>query len=124
MVQTDIAQQSAECTQWRQTLRNYRDEFHDLQKKLRRIAATPSSKNRSQAMEHFENQFHIQLINIHDLKQAIKTHEQQLQTESTQENFSDTTLSHHEALYDQYTALDATLQNLRSDFNEFMSKDS
>src|SRR5215217_938950 len=74
MVQTDVSQLSAECQEWRQILRNYREEFHTSKKSLEEICRKNLKKDHLTDVEHFDNQFHIQLINIHDLKQFIKAH--------------------------------------------------
>src|SRR5690242_19158178 len=109
MVQTDVSQLSAECTEWRQIIRNYRDELQDSRKNL-------------QDVEHFDNQFHIQLINIHDLKQFIKAHERKIAIESSSgETIGEETFTEHEALLDQFISLVSTLQELRNEFKNFIS---
>ena len=78
MVQVDISQLSGECNTWREKLRNYREEFSNDEARLRQVAGQPLSKEQLQDVEHLHNQFHIQLINIHDLKQAIKAHDRKM----------------------------------------------
>jgi hypothetical protein len=120
MVQTDISQLSAECTEWRQILRNYRNELQDYKKLLQEICRNSLSKDQLQAVEHYDNQFHIQLINIHDVKHSIKSHERKLQLE--EENVSDDTYAEHEHLLSDFLNLEGTLQELRNDFKQFISK--
>ena len=122
MVQTDISQLSAECTEWRQVLRNYREELQECKKVLQQTCKNTLSKDQLQEVEHFDNQFHIQLINIHDLKQLIKSHERKIQFEA--ENISDTAYAEHENLLSEFLGLESTLQELRSDFKGFVSKTS
>lgn len=119
MVQTDISQNAAECAEWRQALRSYRDEFSHDKKELEGLCRTALSKEQLQQVEHFQNQFHIQLINIHDLKQTIKAHERQLQLESSP---SEELLAQHEELYDRFSSIEAMLQELRTDFSRFRSQ--
>jgi len=122
MVQTDISQLLSECGEWRQILRNYREEFHENQKALQVSCRKSLSKDQLQEVEHFDNQFHIQLINIHDLKQDIKGHERQVQFESSKDdNVSDELYSKHENLLDEFIHLENTLQELRSEFHNFIS---
>jgi seryl-tRNA synthetase len=122
MVQTDISQLSTECKDWRQILRNYRDEFQLSKKSLQEICRKTLSKNQLQEVEHFDNQFHIQLINIHDLKQSIKTHERKMEMETSGgENPAEELYSEHEGYLDQFLALENTLQELRTDFQNFIS---
>lgn len=117
MVQTDLSQLKAECSDWRQILRNYREEFQDSKKALQSICRKSLSRNQLQEVEHFDNQFHIQLINIHDLKQDIKAHEKNLGGHG--EDASDEVYARHEHLLDQFITLENTLQELRSAFQQF-----
>lgn len=120
MVQTDISQVAAECADWRQVLRNYRDEFTQSKKELENHCRSHLSKDQLQEVEHFYNQFHIQLINIHDLKKEIKIHERRVQFElETQKGISEETLSRHEALYDEFSRMEMTLLDLRTEFQNF-----
>lgn len=117
MVQTDLSQLSAESTEWRHILRSYREEFQDSKKSLQGFCRQSLSKQQLQDVEHFENQFHIQLINIHDLKQQIKTHERELALKG--DAISDETFARHEYLLDEFVALENTLQELRQEFQTF-----
>lgn len=122
MVLTDISQLLAECTEWRQILRNYREEFNEYKKVLEQTCRKLLTKNQLQDVEHFDNQFHIQLINIHDLKQSIKHHERKIQFDTSEGgNASDATFAYHEDLLDQFLSLESTLQILRDDFRNFIN---
>src|SRR3954469_22129314 len=98
MVQTDISQLSSECKEWRQILRNYKEEFSTSKKSLEEICRKSLSKDQLQEIEHFDNQFHIQLINIHDLKQSIKNHERTISDEQASGDLNDATYLQHERL--------------------------
>lgn len=117
MVQTDISQLSAECTDWRQILRNYRDEFHSCEKALLEMCKKSLSKDHLAQVEHFQNQFDIQLQNIHDLKQTIKVHERKVQ----QEDVGEDVYANHERLLSEFLSLEGTLQELRDDFKNFIN---
>jgi chromosome segregation ATPase len=125
MVQTDISQFCAEAADWRQILRNYRDEFSDCKKSLQEMCRRDLSKNQLQEIEHFDNQFHIQLINIHDVKQQIKGHEKRIRTDlSSSDQVTEDTYSEHEKLLDEFLTLENTLQELRNDFRKFINDSS
>ncbi|MBD0296488.1 MAG: hypothetical protein ICV84_15020 [Flavisolibacter sp.] len=122
MVQTEIAQLATESAEWHQALRNYRDELQQSRKELEKACQWQLSKDQLHEVEHLNNQFHIQLINIHDLKQSIKNHERSIQSEQHQkENISEELLARHEDLFDQYNNLENTLPELRSEFRQFIS---
>lgn len=124
MVQVDISQLSGECNTWREFLRQFRDEFNQDKVRLQQAAGQTLSKEQLQDVEHLHNQFHIQLINIHDLKQAIKIHERRLNFEMTanSDQLNEETIAQHESLFDQFQTLDHTLQDLRDEFNQFLNR--
>jgi hypothetical protein len=124
MVQVDISQLSGECNVWREKLRNYREEFNNYEAKLRQVAGQPLSKEQLQDVEHLHNQFHIQLINIHDLKQSIKTHDRKINFEKTAFNglANEDSLARHEELHDEYGSLVQTLGELREKFDDFLKR--
>ncbi|MBK7560492.1 MAG: hypothetical protein IPP43_00650 [Chitinophagaceae bacterium] len=122
MVQVDISQLSRECNSWREQLRNFREEFTQDETRLRQVASQQLSKEQLQEVEHLHNQFHIQLINIHDLKQSIKAHDRKMNFELAAFNgtANEDSLSLHESLQEEYQSLEQTLTGLRNEFKEFL----
>jgi hypothetical protein len=121
MVTTEVAQLSKECNAWRETLRSFKDEFGRFKNRLQDLAGRQTQREVLLEVEHLDNQFYIQLINIHDLKQAIKVHQRQVDAGMAANNgtVSDEILAHHENLFDDYQQLENTLQELRSEFGHF-----
>lgn len=122
MVTTDIAQLSRECNAWRETLRSYRDDFGQLKNRLQDLAGHQTNRDILLEIEHLDNQFHIQLINIHDLKQAIKNHQRKLNTEMAETHngpLTDDTTTDHEKLYNDYQQLESTLTEVKQEFSHF-----
>lgn len=125
MVQVETSQLTGECNSWREKLRQYRDEFSKDKIKLQDTASRSLSRDQLQQVEHLHNQFHIQLINIHDLKHAVKSHEQKMHYDMNVNNkLNHETMAEHESLLDQYQRLESTLQDLRDEFEEFLSRTS
>ena len=124
MVQTDLSQLTTECKDWLQILRNYREEFQTSKKSLQEVSRKTLSKEQLLDLEHFDNQFHIQLINIHDLKHSIKTHERRIDQESSQGEIADENFTLHEELLNEFLGLENTLQELRNEFKTFISATS
>ena len=121
MVQVETSQLTAECNAWRNSLRQHREEFTQAKAKLQQAASRPLSKDQLQDVEHLHNQFHIQLINIHDLKQAIKTNDRKINFEKNGQ-LSEETVAEHENLFDQFQSLELTLHDVREEFNRFLSR--
>jgi len=125
MVVLDSAQHVNECASWREQLRSYKNEMGQLSQQLQLMAVNQRNKETLTEVEHFQNQFYIQQINIHDLKQSIKLHERKLHLEAAANAggvASDDTINKHEELYNEYKNLDHTLQELKDDFKTFLSR--
>lgn len=124
MVQTDVSQLSGECNAWREVLRSYRDELYQDKNRLQQAASHQLSRDQLQELEHLQNQLHIQLINIHDLKQAVKVHERRISLEQAMQNgqLQEEVIAEHESLHDQYQMMGQTLNDLRSEFENFLEK--
>jgi chromosome segregation ATPase len=124
MVTTDISQLTAECNTWRSQMRHYREEFTQLKNQLRQIVSRISRKELLQDVEHYENQFHIQLINIHDLKHSIKVHDYKatLTLSGNNEHAFHVIRAEHENLNAQYNRLEHMLKELKESFRQFLAK--
>lgn len=117
---TEVGQLAGECSQWIDTLRAFRKKFNDHKSQLQRIAIDQTQHDVLLEVEHLDNQFHIQLINIHDIKQAIKKHMQQISNErSSIGHISDDVLAKHEYLFDDYQRLETTLHIITREFERF-----
>jgi hypothetical protein len=118
---TEVGQLSGECSLWRDTLRSFRTRFSKHQSLLLQIVASQTQRDVLLEIEHLHNQFHIQLINIHDLRHSIKRHMSKISHErSTRGHLSDDTLARHEFLYDDYHRLDTTLHLISREFDRFV----
>ena len=126
MVTVDISQLSGECSTWRESLRSSRDELNNLKKQLQQAAGLSLTKDQLHDVEHYHNQFHIQLINVHDLKQSIKAHDRRVQFETTANSgqLSEDTFAEHERLFEEFQSLDSTIKNLREEFGDFVHRTS
>jgi len=124
MVQVDISQLTGECNAWRDKLRQYRDEFTRDEAKLQETTRQTLSKEQLQDVEHLHNQFHIQLINIHDLKQSIKVHDRKMNFEKVAFNgyVNEDSLSRHESLLEEVQSLEQTLLELRDEFTDYLKR--
>ncbi len=122
MVQEEISQLSQECSNWRESLRSYRDEITKCQMNLQEFAGKNLSKEDLQEVEHYHNQFHIQLINIHDLKQSIKLQDRKVNLELAANNslLLDEAMNRQELLMDEYAYLTETIKDLQTGFKQLV----
>ncbi|MFT3747637.1 MAG: hypothetical protein QM768_04945 [Agriterribacter sp.] len=114
---TDIDQLTEECNAWREALRSQREEFNRMKNELQEASAHITSKESLKAVEHYQNQFDIQLSNIHDVKQSIKMYAKMC---ALQPPGDDIMLSEHERIAEDYYDLQRTLQELKHDFRQFL----
>lgn len=102
----------------------YKQEISILKKRLEEIASDNTGREVAESIEHFQNQFLIQINNIDDLKhrinENIKTIENQVKNSV---GFVDQKSADENAgLYDQYLTEEKFINDIRQDFNRFASK--
>lgn len=119
---TEAGQLAGECSLWLDTLRSFRNRFQHHKLALQSAASDQKEQDVLLEIEHYDNQFHIQLINIHDLKHDVKRHMQRVAYERAEAKgtLSDETLARHEYLHDEYQRLENTLLQLSIDFGRFI----
>ncbi|MCU0333937.1 MAG: hypothetical protein MUF62_02675 [Chitinophagaceae bacterium] len=107
----------AECDQWRNDLRQAKEEIMHLRNELYAAAAGKTDHDYLKEVEHYHNQFHIQLINVHDLKHAIKHHVAEAEHHP---NFGHKIPHHNLEL--QFSQLTSDINQLKKDFHRFISE--
>ncbi len=123
MVLEEISQLIEDCNSKRDALTVHRDKINTLQKQLLKFAAQSLPKDDLTDLEHYQNQFHIQLINIHDLRHDLKAYQQRVKVESHfDDGVSAETMKKHQDLAGQYNTLEGLLTNLENDFSDFLKK--
>lgn len=122
MVTSEVSQLTGECNAWIDNLKKYRHEFTELNEQLPSIAGRQTNKDILLEIEHLHNQLHIQLVNIHDLKQKIKMHNNLIALEKAGNNgrIPESLLQRHEELFDEYQTLENMLSELKSRYSEFL----
>lgn len=123
MVLEEISQLIDDCNVKREALSSHRDKINSLQKKLLKFAAGSLPKDDLTDLEHFQNQFHIQLINIHDVKHDLKAYAQRLKVEShLHDGVTTETINKHKELSEQFDTLENMLNELENEFGYFLEK--
>lgn len=106
-----------ECHQWHDDLVSYRSKIHGLKNELYYFAPGKTDHEVAIGIEHFHNQFHVQLINIHDLKHEIKYHLAEAERHPT--------FGHripHRYLNDKLNVLLNNLDKLEDEFHTFIKQ--
>lgn len=106
-----------ECKHWHDVLKSYRGKLNSLKNELYYYAPGKTHPDTLLGIEHFHNQFHIQLINIHDLKHEIRHHVQEAEKHP---NFGHRIPHHY--IKDKLDKLIADLDQLEQDFHQFINQ--
>jgi len=102
----------------------YNEDLKILEGRLAEVASKNNSFEARQGIEHFQNQFDIQQKNIHDLMHKLREHEPVMAREA-QKHASQVSLAQVEKekkLLDEYVQLEKVINELRQEFNIFLSK--
>ena len=124
MIQVETSMISGNCNAWRNRLKVHRDKLNECQVHLQEAAGRRLTSHQLQDVEQLHNQFHIQLVNIHDLKLAIRVHLKKADYEFNTKNghLNDDTLAEHEVLLERYSYLEQLLQGLQDRFRTFLAR--
>jgi hypothetical protein len=124
MITATFTQLRTTCGQWRNAIREYRGELTRFKQHLLKIAPRATGREDLIGVEHFDNQFHIQLINLHDLKQKIKLHEQHLSIarKTDDERLPYARVAEHENLAKEFGGLEQMLCELKTRFSGFTTR--
>ena len=106
-----------ECKKWHDVLRSYRVKINNLKSELYYYAPGKTDHDVLAGIEHFHNQFHIQLINIHDLKHEIRHH---LHEAERYPNFGHRIPHHY--IKDKLDILISDLDKLEKEFHHFINQ--
>ena len=116
LTQTHHQQLPDEAKKWINHLRTYVDNINELKNEFYKWAAGKSDHDTLVQIERYHNQFHIQQINLHDLRHSIKRHIQEITLMPDVDH-----TEQHRLLEEQYIFLANDLDNLKADFTEFIS---
>lgn len=102
----------------------YKQEIGILKKRLEEIASDNTGREVAESIEHFQNQFLIQINNIDDLKHRINENIKDIENQvKNSAGFVDQKSADENAgLYDQYLTEEKFINDIRQDFNRFASK--
>jgi hypothetical protein len=124
MVTLTITQLKADCEQWHNAIRDNCDELISFKQVLLKITSRATGMPELIDIAHFENHFHILLINIHDLEQKIKLHEQNLTFPSKAEDGREpySLLTEQRKLSQEFEGLEKMIDELKIRFSLFITQ--
>lgn len=124
MTYTNVSHCGTDHSHWLKDLDFYDEEMDTLEKRLLEIASKNNGHEVMAGVEHFQNQFIVQRNNIDQLQHDIHAHDKTVAIEA-QEHAGKMKLAeadHHIKLKDQFTSFEKVFNDLRHEFNGFLSK--
>lgn len=113
-----------ENQEWLKKLSFYKDELKVFQKRIDEIAPLNTSKDFQAMVDHYQNQFFIQLDRINRLKHEIKSDEKTIE-ESVSHNsvaVDHRSMPDHETQREKVERFEEIFSSLKEEFNTFLSK--
>ncbi len=110
--------------QWTKNIAFYKDELKVLTKRLEEIVKKNNGQTVMAEAEHFQNQFIVQANNIDELKHAIGNHSNKTAQDSKEHagRIKTMLVLEHEELQKKMDEQEKLFQNMRRDFNKFLSQ--
>jgi superoxide dismutase len=116
LTETQHQQLLDEAKKWKEHLKTYVDHINELKNNFYKWAAGKYDRDVLMQIERYHNQFHIQQINLHDLKHSIRLHMQECKLMPDADH-----TGKHQQLEEQYDFLINDLDHLKAEFKEFIS---
>jgi hypothetical protein len=109
---------------WLKALSFYEDEIYIMESRLAEVAMKNSSFEARQGVEHFQNQFVIQCNHIDELKHDIREFEHRLSVdaEKHQGHVDNGFQAGHDVLNDKFNTFEKIMNELRHEYNNYLSK--
>lgn len=124
MSYTNISHLGNTQSEWMKSLDFYEKDLGILDKRLVEVARKNTGDEAAKGIEHFQNQFDIQLQNISDLKHRIQSNNHQAATDVKRHggHINEQVVDNKEMIGTDMVTLEKTIKELRQEFNVFLSK--
>jgi ribosomal protein S24E len=124
MTYTSVAHCGTDHSHWIKDLGFYDDELDTLEKRLLEIVQKNNGSEVMAGVEHFQNQFVVQRNNIDELLHAVHEHDRVVAKEAQEHagKIKSTEVDHHLQLKEQMESFEKVFNELRHEYNGFLSK--
>lgn len=123
MALLDVTELTTVWENWTETLKELRNALSENQAELQKAAEKQLHTVDMPQVDHYYNQFDIQLNNISHLKHEIKEFEKMADWDAKQHDgkLSLVSIEQFEKIEDEYASLTHTIQELEIEFKTFLS---
>jgi hypothetical protein len=115
---------SAEHSSWLRGIDFYQDEILIMRKRLTEVSNNNTAREVKKRVEQFQNQFKVHEEQLHKLKHAVSGHAKNIDSDMIAHHgqLERSTLAEHETMRDDYVNTEKLFNEMRHDFNRFLSK--
>lgn len=124
MSYTTVAHCGNEHASWLKSIAFYEEEFDRMKQQLLELASKNTGHELMAQVEHFQNQFILQRNNTDEIKHTIREHDMLVGAESSAHagKIELSTASNHNKVREQFLGIEKVVNDLRREFNAFLSK--
>ena len=115
---------SSEKSAWLRGIEFYQDEIIIMRKRLQEISANNTAREVKRKIEQFQNQFEVHEEQLRKLRIAVKNHAAHIADDFTDHHgqLEKSTVIEHDTMRDDYVNTEKLFNEMRHDFNRFLSK--
>lgn len=115
---------SAEHSSWLRGIEFYQDEIKIMRRRLSEVSNKNTARDVKKRVEQFQNQFKVHEEQLHKLKHSVSGHAKNIDSDMIAHHgqLERTTVAEHDSLRDDYVNTEKLFNEMRHDFNRFLSK--
>lgn len=119
-----ISNVAAEQSSWLRGIEFYQDEIKIMRKRLSEVSGKNTSREVKERVEQFQNQFAVHDEQLKKLKHVVSNHAKNINSDliSHHGQLEQNTAREHDSTRDEFMNSEKLFNEMRHDFNRFLSK--
>jgi histone H3/H4 len=115
---------TSEKSSWLRGIEFYQDEIKIMRNRLSEISNANTAREVKKKVEQFQNQFNVHEEQLKKLRHAVNSHAVKISTDFENHNgqIERVTVTEHDTMRDDYVNTEKLFNEMRHDFNRFLSK--
>jgi hypothetical protein len=115
---------TSEKSSWLRGIEFYQDEIKIMRHRLNEISSNNTAREVKKKVEQFQNQFEVHEEQLSKLRHAVKSHSVHIANdyENHHGQLERKTLAEHDSMRDDYVNTEKLFNEMRHEFNRFLSK--
>ena len=115
---------TSEKSSWLRGIEFYQDEIKIMSKRLSEVSNANTAREVKKKVEQFQNQFNVHEEQLKKLRHAVNSHAVKISNDFENHNgqIERVTVTEHDTMRDDYVNTEKLFNEMRHDFNRFLSK--